>query len=202
MEFWNFAILVGALLLLISIVASDISSRMGAPLLLVFLALGMLAGEDGPGGIKFDDFDVSYLVGTLALAVIIFDGGMRTRRGTFRVALWPAVSLATLGVVITAGLVGLFAAWALRLHWLQGMLVGAIVGSTDAAAVFLLLHQRGMELRKRVGATLEVESGANDPMAIFLTIACVELIRSGQVVPGWEVLLDFGREMLGGAAIG
>ena len=110
MEYWNLAILVGALLLLVSIVASDISSRMGAPLLLVFLALGMLAGEDGPGGIKFDDFDVTYLVGALALAVIIFDGGMRTQRETFRVALLPALTLAAPGVVITAALVGLFSA--------------------------------------------------------------------------------------------
>ena len=89
MEFWNVAILVGAALLLVSIVASDISSRMGAPLLLVFLLLGMLAGEDGPGGIRFDDFETAYVIGTLALAVIIFDGGMRTSRETFRVALWP-----------------------------------------------------------------------------------------------------------------
>src|SRR5688572_32825744 len=109
MEFWNLAILVGAALLLVSIVASDISSRMGAPLLLVFLAFGMLAGEDGPGGIRFDDFEMAYVIGTLALAVIIFDGGMRTQRVTFRVALWPALSLATFGVVITAALVGLCA---------------------------------------------------------------------------------------------
>ena len=144
MEYWNLAILVGALLLLVSIVASDISSRMGAPLLLVFLALGMLAGEDGPGGIKFDDFDVSYLVGTLALAVIIFDGGMRTRRETFRVALWPAASLASLGVVVTAALVGAFAAWALGLSWLQGMLIGAIVGElVDAEEGLGFLLQLG-----------------------------------------------------------
>ncbi|HEX6268120.1 MAG TPA: cation:proton antiporter, partial [Burkholderiales bacterium] len=158
MEFWNTAIFVGALLLLVSIVASDISSRMGAPLLLVFLALGMLAGEDGPGGIQFDDFELAYVIGTLALAVIIFDGGMRTRREHFRVALWPAVTLAGPGVVISAALVGAFAAWLLDLGWLQGMLIGAIVGSTDAAAVFGLLRSAGANLQERVASTLEIES--------------------------------------------
>src|SRR3990170_1260080 len=202
MEFWNLAILVGALLLLVSIVASDISSRMGAPLLLVFLAMGMLAGEDGPGGIKFDDFDVSYLVGTLALAVIIFDGGMRTRRETFRVALWPAVSLATLGVVVTAGLVGIFAAWVLGLHWLQGMLVGAIVGSTDAAAVFALLRHAGAGLQERVSATLEIESASNDPMAIFLTVAVLELLAAGRSGFDISVLVTFALQFGVGAALG
>jgi cell volume regulation protein A len=202
MEYWNLAILVGALLLLVSIVASDISSRMGAPLLLVFLALGMLAGEDGPGGIRFDDFDVSYLVGTLGLAVIIFDGGMRTRRETFRVALWPAVSLATLGVVITAGLVGVFAAWMLGLHWLQGLLIGAIVGSTDAAAVFALLRNAGTRLKERVAATLEIESASNDPMAIFLTVALLELLATGRGELGLAVLAALAEQFGIGAALG
>jgi potassium/hydrogen antiporter len=202
MEYWNLAILVGALLLLVSIVASDISSRMGAPLLLVFLALGMLAGEDGPGGIKFDDFDAAYLVGTLALAVIIFDGGMRTRRETFRVALWPSVSLATLGVVITAAMVGLFAAWILDLHWLQGMLVGAIVASTDAAAVFALLRHAGATLQERVTATLEIESGSNDPMAIFLTVMLLELLAAGRTELDAAILLAFVKQFGIGAALG
>src|SRR3990170_3962706 len=202
MEFWNLAILVGALLLLVSIVASDISSRMGAPLLLVFLAMGMLAGEDGPGGIKFDDFDVSYLVGTLALAVIIFDGGMRTRRETFRVALWPAASLATLGVVVTAALVGAFAAWVLGLRWLEGMLVGAIVGSTDAAAVFALLRHAGTSLQERVAATLEIESASNDPMAIFLTVAVLELLAAGRSGFDVSVLVTFALQFGVGAALG
>jgi cell volume regulation protein A len=201
-EFWNAAILVGALLLLVSIVASDISSRMGAPLLLVFLGLGMLAGEDGPGGIRFDDFETAYVIGTLALAVIIFDGGMRTRRETFRVALWPALSLATAGVVVTAGLVGLFAAWALGLHWLEGMLLGAIVGSTDAAAVFALLRTQGANVQERVGSTLEMESGSNDPMAIFLTVALLELIAAGRTELDLSVLTAFLMQFGIGAALG
>ena len=103
MEFSNHAILIGALLVLLSIVVSSLSARTGAPLLLVFLGVGMLAGEEGPGRILFSDYQIAYLVGTMALAVILFDGGMRTHTDTFRVGLWPAVSLATVGVILTAG---------------------------------------------------------------------------------------------------
>lgn len=202
MDFWNTAILIGALLLLISIVASDISSRLGAPLLLVFLALGMLAGEDGPGGIRFDDFEVAYVIGTLALAVIIFDGGMRTRREHFRVALWPAVALAVPGVVITAALVGVFAAWLLNLHWIQGMLIGAIVGSTDAAAVFGLLRTAGATLQERVASTLEIESASNDPMAIFLTVALLQVLAAGATGFGLGVLGAFAQQFGIGALLG
>jgi cell volume regulation protein A len=202
MEYLNTAIFVGALLLLVSIVASDISTRLGAPLLLVFILLGMLAGEDGPGGIRFDDVDLSYVIGTLALAVIIFDGGMRTRRDTFRIALWPAVSLATAGVVITAALVGIFATWALKLHWLQGMLVGAIVGSTDAAAVFALLRNAGTTLQERVASTLEIESASNDPMAIFLTVALLELLVAGKTELEAGVLFAFVQQFGIGAVLG
>jgi cell volume regulation protein A len=201
-EFWNLAILIGAGLLLVSIVASDISSRMGAPLLLVFLFLGMLAGEDGPGGIRFDDFETTYVIGTLALAVIIFDGGMRTRRETFRVALWPAISLATVGVVVTAALVGVFAAWVLKLHWLEGLLLGAIVGSTDAAAVFALLRTQGAALKSRVASTLEIESGSNDPMAIFLTVALLELLAAGQTQLDASVAVSFVKQLVIGALLG
>src|SRR5688572_9305068 len=202
MEYWNLAILVGALLLLVSIVASDISSRMGAPLLLVILFLGMLAGEDGPGGIHFDDVDIAYVVGSLALAVIIFDGGMRTRRETFRVALWPAMSLATVGVLITAGLAGVFAAWILSLHWLQGLLLGAIVASTDAAAVFSLLRHAGTTLQERVAATLEIEAASNDPMAIFLTVALLELLAAGRSGFDGSVLIAFVKQAGIGTVLG
>jgi potassium/hydrogen antiporter len=202
MDFWNAAILVGALLLVISIVASDISSRLGVPLLLVFIGLGMLAGEDGPGGIRFDDFEVSYVIGTLALAIIIFDGGMRTRRETFRVALWPAAGLATVGVVVTAALVGLFAAWTFGLHWLQGLLLGAIVGSTDAAAVFTLLRNAGTTLQERVSATLEIESASNDPMAIFLTVALLEMLVAGNTDLGAGVAIALVQQLGIGAMLG
>ena len=202
MEFWNLAILVGAALLLASIVVSDISSRLGAPLLLVFLGLGMLAGEDGPGGIRFDDFETAYVIGTLALAVIIFDGGLRTSRDTFRVALWPAVSLATVGVLVTAALLGLLAAWVLGLSWLEGMLLGAIVGSTDAAAVFALLRTQGAALKKRVASTLEIESGSNDPMAVFLTVALLELLAAGKSELEASIALAFVRQFAIGGLLG
>jgi potassium/hydrogen antiporter len=127
---------------------------------------------------------------------------MRTRREMFRVALWPAASLATLGVVVTAGLVGTFAAWMLGLHWLQGLLLGAIVGSTDAAAVFSLLRHAGSGLKERVEATLEMESASNDPMAIFLTVALLELLATGRGAVDAAVLAAFAQQFGLGALLG
>jgi potassium/hydrogen antiporter len=166
-------VLIGAALLLVAILASALSYRIGMPLLLVFLAVGMLAGEDGPGGIVFNDVDIAYAVGSVTLAVILLNGGLNTRSDTFRTSLRPAFVLATLGVLITCVVLGLFTAWLLDLGLLEGLLVGAVVGSTDAAAVFALLRARGLQLKERVAATLEMESGSNDPMAIFLTIAFI-----------------------------
>ncbi len=202
MDTINQLVLAGAVLLLLAILASALPYRIGMPLLLVFLAVGMLAGEDGPGGIQFDDSGIAYTVGSLALAVILLDGGLNTRAESFRASLRPAATLATVGVVITCVVTGLFAAWVLDFGLLEGMLVGAVVGSTDAAAVFALLHAKGLTLKERVAATLEIESGSNDPMAALLTIAFIELILSGQLIPGWQTLALLIQQMGLGLAAG
>lgn len=202
MAYMNQIILLGSLLVLLSIVASAVSSRLGAPLLLVFIVLGMLAGEDGPGGIPFNDVHTAQLVGSIALAIIIFDGGLRTRKEVFGVALWPSVSLATVAVVVTAVVVGIFATWLLDLHWLQGLLLGSIIGSTDAAAVFGLLRTTGAELKERVAATLEIESASNDPMAIFLTMALVGVLAAGGTTLGPGILIEFIQQFGIGAVVG
>ncbi|MBK1691622.1 potassium/proton antiporter [Ectothiorhodospira mobilis] len=202
MELTNQIILLGSAVLLASVLSSVITRRLGVPLLLVFLVLGMLLGEEGPGGIQFQDVQTAHLFGSLALAIILFDGGMRTPFSSFRVGLRPALGLATLGVVITAGVTGAFAAWWLGLDWLMGFLLGAIVGSTDAAAVFSLLHARGLALKQRVGATLEIESGSNDPMAIFLTLVLVEVLVDGGDRMGFTVLWEFLRQIGLGAVLG
>jgi cell volume regulation protein A len=195
-------ILLTGALLIISIVAGAVSSRVGAPLLLVFLVLGMLVGEDGPGGVLFDDFEAAFFVGSMSLAIILFDGGFRTPMSAIRLSWKPATSLATVGVVITAAVTGLFAHYVFDASWLYAFAIGSVVASTDAAAVFLLLHQHGMELRRRVSTTLEVESGVNDPMAVFLIIALVAAITQPSGLSGLEAAILFVQQMGLGAIIG
>jgi len=180
----SIAILLGSLLVLAGILSSLIALRFGAPLLLVFLLVGMLAGEGGPGGLKFNDVSAAYTVGSIALALILFDGGLRTRLASFRNVLAPAVTLATAGVLITALIVAPVAKVVLDIGWTQALLVGAVIASTDAAAVFFLINARGLRLRPRVRATLEVESGTNDPFAVFLTLLLVEVLAVGN--HGWS----------------
>jgi cell volume regulation protein A len=196
----SIGILFGALLVLLGILSSLIAMRFGAPLLLVFLVLGMLAGESGLG-LKFDDVRTTYVVGSIALALILFDGGLRTRFATFRSVLAPAATLATAGVLLTAAITAPIAALAFDLRWIEALLVGAVVASTDAAAVFFLIHARGLRLRPRVGATLEVESGSNDPFAVLLTILLVEFLSVGD--QSWRhVLAVLSEQAFLGAIIG
>lgn len=202
MEFTNNAIFAGAVLFLISILASGVASRAGAPLLLVFLGVGMMAGREGIGGIAFESFEVAYAVGSIALAIILFDGGMRARAESSKVGLKPALSLATFGVLLTTAVVAAGLHWLLNFSWAHSFLIGAIVGSTDAAAVFSMLHAKGLQLKKRVGTTLEIESGCNDPMAVFLTLMLVEVVRHDGEVKGLEVILEFLYQFGIGALLG
>ena len=191
-----------SMLVLLGIGSSLVARRFGAPLLLVFLVVGMLAGVDGPGGIRFDDVGATYGIGSLALAVILFDGGLRTRRETFRGVFAPTLLLATAGVVVTAALTGLAAHWLLDLPPVRALLLGAVVASTDAAAVFFLLRAGGLQLRSRVGATLEIESSANDPVAVLLTTLLAQYLAAPSGVPTNEILLELALQFGVGAAGG
>lgn len=182
------AILIGAGLVMSAVFTTWIAFRFGAPLLLIFLGVGLLAGEDGLG-LEFDNSGVAYFLGSLALAVILFDSGFGTRLSAFRQAAFAAIALATAGVVITAALVGVAAWIVFDMPPMHAFLLGAIVSSTDAAAVFFLLRVGGIHLRDRVRSVLEVESGCNDPMAIFLTLTLLELMTAN--APEANVSLTF-----------
>jgi len=202
MDLSNQLIFVAGTLFLLSILASAFTPRLGVPLLLVFVVVGLLAGESGPGGIHFADYHLANLAGTTGLAVILFDGGMRTPLDNFRVALRPSLALATVGVLVTTLVVGGFSAWILHLSLAQGLLIGAIVGSTDAAAVFSLLHTSAVRLNQRVTATLEIESGTNDPMAVLLTMGLLQYLAAPASYSAFDGLLLFVQQMGLGLAIG
>ncbi len=189
-------IIVG-LLLAAGVVASKISARSGVPALLLFMGLGMLAGSEGPGGITFDEPLVAQGVGIVALAFILFAGGVDTRWRDVRPVLGSGLLLSTVGVAVTAGVTGAVATVVLDLPWAVGLLVGAIVSSTDAAAVFSVLRSRSIGLRGRLRPVLELESGSNDPMAILLTIGLIEWITLDGVGPARAVWLLAGQLLLG-----
>lgn len=194
-------ILLAAVLILLGIVSSKLSARLGLPVLVMFLMVGMLAGEDGPGGIFFDNAAAAHSLGTLALAMILFDGGLQTPLKAIKKVWKPASVLATLGVLITSAVTGVAAAYMLDIPLLQGLLFGAIVGSTDAAAVFALLRNAGIHLNTKLKATLEIESASNDPMAIFLTVGLLEVLVNDMKL-GTGLLLMFVSQMGLGALVG
>jgi cell volume regulation protein A len=203
-DFVNLPLLAAAALVFVSVLAGLFSARIGFSFLLVFLLAGVIAGEDGIGGFRFDDYRLVFWVGNVALAVILLDGGLRTSFSTFRTGLKPAALLATVGVVISAALTAGAAMLLLDLDAPSALLLGAIVGSTDAAAVFALLTRSGVTLNERVAATLEIESGVNDPMAVYLTLACITLVlasASGAPV-GTGVVIAFMQQFGWGALMG
>lgn len=197
----EYTLLAAAILLLVSVLASKISDRFGVPALLLFLFLGMLLGSDGPGGIPFDDPALAQFIGVIALILILFSGGLGTTWSHVRPLLKEGLLLATLGVLITALITGLFAAALLDLPLLEGLLLGAIVSSTDAAAVFSVLHSKGISLQGKLKPLLELESGSNDPMAIFLTVGLIQLLVQPSLSP-LSLLVLFAQQMLLGALLG
>ncbi|EGM77736.1 NhaP-type Na+(K+)/H+ antiporter [Rheinheimera sp. A13L] len=201
MDAVNLTILVAGALFFSSIVATLISARLGAPLLLIFLVIGMLAGEDGLLGIKFGDPDIALLIGSIALVIILFDGGMRTHPDRVRVVLAPSAVLATLGVVLTCGILGVAASYLFDLTLLEGLLLGAILSSTDAAAVFSIFQSAGLNIKERVASTLEIESGSNDPMAVMLTFTLVGVL-AGHSELNWSLSTVFFQQAIVGAAVG
>lgn len=193
-------LLIAGLLLGLSVLFSRASARVGLPVFLLFIAIGMLAGSEGLGGIEFEDYSLSFRLGTLALVLILFDGGLNTSLGELRRELRPASSLATLGVAVTAAIVAA-GARLLGFSWTHAFLLGAVVSSTDAAAVFSVLRGTGVHLGRRLATTLELESGLNDPMAVVLTIVLTETLAKGTRFEPWA-LLEIPLQLGIGAAVG
>ncbi|MFZ4452956.1 potassium/proton antiporter [Salibacterium aidingense] len=171
-------VMLAALLLITGVTVTKFSSRLGMPSLILFILVGMIIGSDGLGIIYFDDAKQAQLVGIVALVIILFEGGSQTKWSVIRPVIWPSLSLATFGVLITSFIVGIAAKFVVDLTWLESLLLGAIVGSTDAAAVFASLKERN--IKTKISATMEAESGTNDPMAVFLTLIFIELILIDQ----------------------
>ncbi|WP_226576536.1 potassium/proton antiporter [Halobacillus litoralis] len=195
----NQFIMLMALLLIISIVVTKFSSRLGVPSLVLFIAVGMMVGNEGLGFIHFDNSEIAQLVGVIALIVILFEGGMLTKWKEIRPVIAPSITLATVGVVVTTSIVAVAAKFILHIGWLEALLVGAIVGSTDAAAVFAVL--KGKNVNSRLEATLEAESGTNDPMAVFLTISFIQLLTMDHVNI-YGMVGSFFWQMGAGLAVG
>lgn len=193
-------LLATGVLLMLSALGTRVSGKTGLPVPLVFLGIGMLAGSQGLGKIAFDDFHLAFRLGTAALALILFDGGLNTTLAVVTSHYKPAAVLATLGVLLTAAVLAL-AARSFGFPWTEAALLGAVVSSTDAAAVFSALRASGVQLTKRLGMTLELESGLNDPMAVILTMSLTSMLATGAPF-GWKVLVDVPVQILVGGGFG
>ncbi len=194
-------LLIGSILLLLSILASKTSGKFGVPALVIFLTVGMLAGSDGIGGIQFNDPNLAQSLGVIALTFILFSGGLETKWKNIKPILWKGITLSTLGVLLTALTVGVFISTFFDFSLSEGLLIGSIVSSTDAAAVFSILRSKNMGLKNNMGHLLELESGSNDPMAYFLTIGVTFLL----VQPGTSfasLIPLFFQQMIIGAVAG
>ncbi|HEX7362192.1 MAG TPA: potassium/proton antiporter [Bryobacteraceae bacterium] len=194
-------LIVTGVLLLLAVLASKASNKLGIPALLLFLLIGMVAGSEGPGKIPFDNASLAQFAGVIALAFILFAGGLDSSWPSVSPVLWQGLSLASIGVFLTAFLAGSFAAYLFNLSWLQGLLLGSIVSSTDAAAVFSVLRSQRISLKGRMQPLLEFESGTNDPMAVFLTLGLVQVLT----LPGHGLVLLvplFAEQMGIGAVVG
>ena len=193
-------LLIGSILLLLSILASKTTGKMGVPALIVFLAIGMLAGSEGIGGIHFDDPTIAQSLGIIALTFILFSGGLDTKIFSVRPVLWPGVLLSTVGVLITALALGYFIYSITDFTLLEGILIGAIVSSTDAAAVFSILRSKSIGLKGNLRPVLELESGSNDPMAYFLTIGITSLIMNPDMSSAALIPIFFQQMIIGAIA--
>lgn len=200
-HYFAYFLIAGSVLLLLSVFASKASGALGIPSLVVFIGLGMLAGSDGPGGIDFNDPQLAQVLGLLALIFILYAGGLETDWSHVRPLLGSALALSTLSVLITSLLVGGFSTYILGFGWIEGILLGAIVSSTDAAAVFSIFEGKSLRLSGSIKPLLELESGSNDPMAAFLTIGMIQLI-TGQSHSPWELIPQFIKQMLFGIGLG
>ncbi len=195
-------LIIGSLLLFISTLSSKISTKLGIPVLLIFLVVGMLAGSDGIGGINFENPHIAQVLGAITLTLILFSGGLDTEFQHIRPIIWHGVLLSTIGVLITAFIIGYFIYLVTDFSLIEGLLVGAIVSSTDSAAVFSIIRSRNINLKANLSPTLELESGSNDAMAYFLTVFCIDLLAGYREVSYPSILLIFLQEMVIGAIIG
>jgi len=194
-------LLIGSILLLISVIAGKTTNRLGVPTLIFFLIIGVLAGSEGIGGIHFDNASIAQLIGITALNFILFSGGLDTRWESIRPVLWEGVALSTAGVLLTAISVGVFVHYIFDFTIWEGLLLGAIVSATDAAAVFSILRNKGIALKGYLRPVLELESGSNDPMAYFLTISLTGIVAAGHANAA-ELVISFLKEFILGAAVG